>query len=112
MFNLTRIIVDFTYSQEWCPILPSKLGCQHHALSATHTEATWDNDTGGTPQLLPCLVVLVLFSGLGLLLKVFGVDPDQIQLPSQMHRRVLQGLHHRQVGIVCLDVLANQSNVD
>lgn len=110
--NSLNIGSEKTHSQEWCPVLPCKLGRQHHALSTTCTKPTGHNDARGTAQLLPGLVVLVLIGGLDSILKVLGINPHQIQLPPQVHGRVLERLDYRQVGIMRLHVLANQSDAD
>jgi hypothetical protein len=41
-----------------------------------------------------------------------GINPDEVELPSQVHRRVLERLDNRRVGIMRLHVLANQCDVD
>jgi hypothetical protein len=43
---------------------------------------------------------------------VLSIDPDKVQLPSQVHGRVLKRLDHRHVSIRRLHVLANQGDLD
>lgn len=101
-----------TYSQERRLVLPGILGGQHHAFCATVAKTSRNDHARSRANGLPRLVVLGLFGGLRLELQVLGINPDQVELPSQVHGRVLERLDDRRIGIMRLHVLANQCNID
>lgn len=61
---------------------------------------------------MPRLVVLGLVLGLGLGLEVLSIHPADVELLAQVHGRVLQSLDDGQVGVLRLDVLADEGDVD
>lgn len=93
-------------------LLTSPLGGTDHTLGTTVTEAARDENTLGNANVVPSLVVLGGILLLGLLLEVLRINPDEVELAAAAHGGVLKSLDDGKVGIVKLNVLADQDNID
>ena len=87
-------------AQEGHVALPGVLGGQHHPLDAPGPKAAGDEDAVGVPQA----------GGHVLLGEGLGIHPVDLHPGAVVIARVAQGLHHREVGVVQLHILAHQGN--
>ena len=93
-------------------LLTSPLGGLDHTLSTTVTETARNKNTMSDANVVPSLVVLGGILLLGLLLEMLRINPDEVKLAAAAHGGVLESLDDGKVGIVQLNVLANQDDID
>ncbi len=76
------------------------MDCGNHSFDPTLAESPWHHHPVDIRQDLPDIL---LFNG-------FGIDPFDMNLDLIAEPPVRQGFRHAEVGIVQLDILADESN--
>jgi hypothetical protein len=88
-----------------------RAGCDH-AFCCALAEAAGHEDAGGFDDFVPRGEVFLWIGCFGARLEVVAVDPADVEFLAAPHGRVFEGFYHREVGILELDVFADQGDGD
>lgn len=97
-------------SQVWSLVGTCPLSGLDHTLSSAHSETTWHQDAVGGADFVPGLVEGLWLCGLGCVLEVLGVHPEEVELALAAHGGVFQRLDDGEVGVMKGDVFSDQHN--
>lgn len=87
-------------------------GSSNHTLSSALTEATGDENTVGSANIMPGLVELGGVSTVHRRLESLGLNPDEVELAVTVHGGMLERLDDGEVGVMKIGVLADKGNGD